>query len=171
MNVFDWDGPDGFPEIMKAGGFDAVIGNPPYLKEYTDRIPFALVKQTKLRKYYQGKMDLWYIFASLSIDLLRHNGLHSFIAQNNWITSAGASFLRKKILSESELIKFIDFKDFKVFTEAGIQTMIYVIRKNQVNKHIVNYIQFLEKKHLHSYFRTMYRVCARQISPIRKFYS
>ena len=145
VNAFDWDSKEGFGEIMKAGGFDCVIGNPPYVKEYTDRSPFELVKQTRLGKYYQGKMDLWYIFASLSIDLLRDNGFHSFIAQNNWITSAGASSLRQKILSEAELIKFVDFKDFKVFAEAGIQTMIYVVRKNQVNKHTVNYIQFFEK--------------------------
>ena len=31
INAFDWDGKDGFPEIMKNGGFDAVIGNPPYV--------------------------------------------------------------------------------------------------------------------------------------------
>ncbi len=40
INVFDWYGKDGFPEIMKSGGFDAVIGNPPYLysagQEYAD---------------------------------------------------------------------------------------------------------------------------------------
>ena len=33
INAFDWDGKDGFPEIMKNGGFDAVIGNPPYVRQ------------------------------------------------------------------------------------------------------------------------------------------
>lgn len=79
-------------------------------------------------------MDLWYIFACLSLDLLKVNGLHSFIATNNWITNSGASILREKILSEAQLLEFIDFGDYKVFETASIQTMVYLIKKTE-NKH------------------------------------
>jgi adenine-specific DNA-methyltransferase len=128
VKPFDWNA--AFSEIMKAGGFDVVIGNPPYIKEYTDRQPFHDLKGTKLYKYYQGKMDIWYIFACLSVDLLKEQGLHSFIATNNWITNSGASILRAKVLNETRMLKFTDFGDFKVFIQAGIQTMIYVLEKN-----------------------------------------
>ncbi|MBT9169279.1 MAG: Type IIS restriction enzyme Eco57I [Syntrophomonadaceae bacterium] len=146
INPFDWNSKSvGFGEIMNPshsplekrgseGGFDVVIGNPPYVKEYTNRQPFHDLRGTKLFKYYQGKMDLWYIFACLSLDLLKTGGLHSFIAPSNWITNSGASILREKILSESQLLEFIDFGDYKVFETASIQTMVYLIKKTE-NKH------------------------------------
>ncbi len=110
--------------------FDCVIGNPPYVKEYVNRHPFHDLRGTELAKYYQGKMDLWYIFACLSIDILKKGGLHSFIATNNWITNSGASILRQKVLAETQLREFVDFGDYRVFDTAGIQTMIYLLEKN-----------------------------------------
>jgi adenine-specific DNA-methyltransferase len=131
INPFDWESKStGFGEIMAAGGFDAVIGNPPYVKEYTNRQLFHDLQGTRLFKYYQGKMDLWYIFACWSLDLLKTGGFHSFIAPNNWITNYGASKLRDKILSESQTVEFVDFGDYKVFETAGIQTMIYLVKKS-----------------------------------------
>lgn len=118
-----------FPDIMKQGGFDIVIGNPPYVKEYVNRQPFHEVRGSQLARYYQGKADIWYIFACLAIDLLKPSGLHSFIATNNWITAAGASLLRQKVLSETQLHQFLDFGNYKVFEAAGIQTMIYTLEK------------------------------------------
>jgi adenine-specific DNA-methyltransferase len=143
INPFDWNSKStGFGEILNPsqspldkggskGGFDCVIGNPPYVKEYVNKEPFHDLKGTKLYKYYQGKMDLWYIFACLSLDLLKQGGLHSFIATNNWITNSGASILRKKILSEAQLLEFIDFGDYKVFETASIQTMVYLLKKTE----------------------------------------
>jgi adenine-specific DNA-methyltransferase len=69
LNPMNWE--DAFPEIIKNGGFDVIIGNPPYVKEYTDREPFEYMKLCKAKEYYQGKMDLWYAFACKSIDLLK----------------------------------------------------------------------------------------------------
>ena len=110
--------------------FDCVIGNPPYVKEYVNHQPFHDLRGTELVKYYQGKMDLWYVFACLSLDLLKKGGLHSFIATNNWITSSGASILRQKLLAETQLHEFVDFGDYRVFDTAGIQTMIYLLEKS-----------------------------------------
>ena len=146
INPFDWkDKKRGFGDIIQGGGFDVVVGNPPYLKEYTDTYQFNLIKQSKLKSYYQGKMDLWYLFACQSIDLLKENGLHGFIATNNWITSAGSSILRNKILLETQLKKFLDFADFKVFQSASIQTMIYILEKNKKENHQVDYLKILDK--------------------------
>ncbi len=129
INPFDYKAE--FPHIFKNKnpGFNAIIGNPPYLKEYTYRQPFHDLRGTRLYKYYQGKMDLWYIFACWSLDLLNKGGLHSFIAPNNWITNYGASKLRQKILSESNLKSFSDFGSYMVFQNTSIQTMIYLLEK------------------------------------------
>lgn len=125
-DAFDWK--TEFPET-KPGGFDVVIGNPPYLKEYTYRQPFEDVKRSKLAHYYQGKMDLWYLFACLGVDLLRPGGVLALIGTNNWPTSAGAQKLRRKLINETALLRFVDFGDFKVFQRAGIQTAVFVVEK------------------------------------------
>jgi len=134
-----------FCEIFKDGGFDAVIGNPPYVKEYENRKIFEEAKVV-MPQYYMGKMDIWYFFASKATDLLKDGGYHSFIAQNNWITSYGAKKLREKILSDSKIISFFDFNDYKVFADAGIQTMIYVVQKKRISKsYDVNYSKVTQK--------------------------
>ena len=112
-------------------GFDVVLGNPPYLKEYTSTEAFHDLRGTGMERYYQGKMDLWYLFACRSVDLLRRRGVHGFIATNNWPTQAGASKLRDKLLSETDLHLFFDFGPHQVFEQASIQTMVYVVQKTE----------------------------------------
>ena len=91
-------------------------------------------------------MDFWYLFTCHALDLLKEDGLHSFIAPSNWITSAGASILRNKILSDSKLISFFDFNDFKVFKEASIQTMVFVLEKKKLQKtYSMNYCKIIDK--------------------------
>ncbi|MBI2043344.1 N-6 DNA methylase [Candidatus Pacearchaeota archaeon] len=139
VNPFDWE--KAFP--FK---FDVIIGNPPYVKEYTNREIFEAVKKTDMSKYYQGKMDFWYFFTCKALDLLKDGGLHSYIAQNNWITSAGASILRNKILSDSKIISFFDFNEFKVFKEASIQTMVFILEKEKTNHaYSVDYFKVFDK--------------------------
>jgi len=139
INPFDWD-------VAFPFKFDVVIGNPPYVKEYTNRESFEIVKETDMKKYYQGKMDLWYFFTCKALDLLKDGGLHSYIAQNNWVTSMGASILRNKVLSDSKIISFFDFNEFKVFKEASIQTMVFVLEKQNPNKsYSVDYYKVLDK--------------------------
>ena len=110
-------------------GFDIVIGNPPYVKEYVNRHAFDGFRETS--PYYIGKMDLWYGFACHGIDLLSQSGHLCFIAQNNWTTSAGAKKLRDKIVRDTRILQLLDFNTYMVFENADIQTMIMLFEKNQ----------------------------------------
>ncbi len=144
INCFDWD--KEFSSIFKSGGFDIVIGNPPYVKEYTDREIFENIKKSKLVKYYQGKMDLWYFFVCFGLDILKDNGKLGFIAPNNWITNSGASILRNKILTDTKILKYVDFGDFKVFADAGIQTMVFILNKENISEdYQLDYYKVLNK--------------------------
>jgi tRNA1(Val) A37 N6-methylase TrmN6 len=111
-------------------GFDVVIGNPPYIKEYTDKSVFNGLRTSV---YYQGKMDLWYFFTCQGLDILKENGCLSFIAPNNWTTNSGASKMRNKIISDGKILKLLDFGSFMIFESADIQTMVFVIEKTQSN--------------------------------------
>lgn len=144
IKCFSWE--KEFSSVIKKGGFDIIIGNPPYVKEYTDRESFENVKKGNLAKYYQGKMDLWYFFVCFGLDILKENGKLGFIAPNNWITNAGASILRNKILTDSKILKYIDFGDFRVFLEAGIQTMVFILNKEKINEdYEIDYYKILNK--------------------------
>ena len=126
--------------------FDVVIGNPPYIKEYTNREIFETVKKSDMKKYYQGKMDFWYFFTCKALDLLKEHGLHSYIAQNNWVTSMGASILRNKVLLDSKIISFFDFNEFRVFKDASIQTMVFVLEKQKPSHaYLVDYYKIISK--------------------------
>lgn len=144
IKCFSWE--KEFSTVIKKGGFDIIIGNPPYVKEYTDRESFENVKKANLAKYYQGKMDLWYFFVCFGLDILKENGKLGFIAPNNWITNAGASILRNKILTDSKILKYIDFGDFRVFLEASIQTMVFILNKEKINEdYEIDYYKILNK--------------------------
>ncbi|AUS35856.1 type II restriction endonuclease (plasmid) [Microcystis aeruginosa NIES-2481] len=112
------------------GGFDVVIGNPPYIKEYEGKQIFDGLRDQDI---YQGKMDIWYLFASKGLDILKNNGLLSFIAQNNWVTSSGASKFRNKILRVAQIETLLDFSNYMIFDTVSIQTMIMLFRKSKEN--------------------------------------
>jgi len=132
-----------FPEVFKDGGFDMIIGNPPYIKEFVNKAAFDDLHNSP---YYQGKMDIWTLFGCVAIDLLKEGGILSFIAQNNWVSNAGASIFRNKILKEGELKSFIDFGEYKVFEGAGIQTMIFSFEKgNPSPKYSIDYLRVIDK--------------------------
>jgi hypothetical protein len=107
-------------------GFDVVIGNPPYFKENDDKHRFDGLRNLPC---YQGKMDVWYLFVDVGLGFLKADGVLSFIATNNWVTNAGASKLRNKILKEALLVSLIDFQDYMIFESASIQTMVMLLVK------------------------------------------
>jgi len=117
-----------------SDGFDIVIGNPPYIKEATNKGAFEGFKKSK---YYQGKMDLWYGFACVMLDNLKKNtGILTFIATNNWVTNAGASKFRSKITEDAQILQLIDFGNYKIFDSASIQTMVMLFK---ANSHLQDY--------------------------------
>jgi REP element-mobilizing transposase RayT len=113
-------------------GFDVVIGNPPYVKEYTHRNAFDGLRDSP---YYQGKMDLWYLFACKNLDITKSKtGLLCFIATNNWTTNAGASKMRSKILNDATIHLLLDFGSYMIFDSADIQTMVMLFKNYNANE-------------------------------------
>jgi hypothetical protein len=125
VNVFDWDGKDGFPEIMKAGGFDAVVGNPPYVRsrhiEEQHKTYLSIAYVTGL---YQP--DLFSFFVERGVKLLSLNGCLSFIIPNGFLTNTQYGPLRKFLLTQAKPEAIVDLKG-GVFANASVDTSIIVI--------------------------------------------
>lgn len=129
INPFDYR--VSFPKIFPKG-FDAIVGNPPYVKEgKIDKRIMEHIKNSYCAPYYQGKMDIWYFFVCNVLDLLKENGLLGYIAPNNWTTNSGASKLRNKVINDSKIVEMIDFGSYMVFEDASIQTMNFIFQKNK----------------------------------------
>ena len=88
-----------FADVFEQGGFDIVIGNPPYIGVKGHREIFEQVRLGNLGKYFIGKMDYLYFFFHLSLTMLKLNGVSSFITTNYYVTADGAVKLRNRVSS------------------------------------------------------------------------
>jgi len=118
-----------FSEVFKEkGGFDIVIGNPPYVR--IQDLPMMFVKALKsLYKSATGKFDLYICFSELAIKLKRNNGIVSLIMPNKFLHSNYGVGLRNLIVSEGLSMKMLDFDKSQVFTSATTYTAVYFFKK------------------------------------------
>lgn len=139
LDFFDWklDFPEIMnPEINASNGFDIVIGNPPYLGERKNKDVFYNVQKSKNGKYYLGRMDYFYFFFHVGIDLLKQKGALTFITTNYFVTAMGAKRLRTDLKSRTDLIKLINFNESKIFDSAYGQHNSIVLLRKEKNKRI-----------------------------------
>jgi len=102
-----------FGEVWEAqGGFDLVIGNPPYVRQESHT---TLSKEEKKQfETYRGNADLYVYFVERGMQLLREEGLFCYIVSNKWMRSGYGKPLREW-LKRQNLVELIDFKDLPVF--------------------------------------------------------
>jgi len=119
---------DVFPEVMKRGGFDAIVGNPPYRKERDSREFIADIKKSGFgRQHYEGKMDLWYFFLHRAIELTKPTGLISFIVPSYWLKGSGANKLRQHIRDRCTFVDVVDFAKNEIFDNVGGMHMTFAL--------------------------------------------
>ena len=138
VNVFDWK--QGFSEIMERGGFDCVIGNPPYLNIDNSWGKNDLKLEYLKSNYsniYNDKTDLLFYFVALSLDLSRNQ--IGMIISRAFIEAFKADKLRREILSRSQILEIIDFRNFNVFKGVGIATSIITLDCSRVGGNTVAY--------------------------------
>jgi predicted type IV restriction endonuclease len=122
INAFDWG--TAFSEIMKQGGFDAVIGNPPYggsvrpLRDY-------LISSYRAAEY---QIDTYQLFVERGIQLLRSAGRLGFIIPNPWLTNVSVTALRQLVVSETEIEQIVHFRR-PIFPRQTVDTEVVILRK------------------------------------------
>ena len=109
-----------FAKVFKdKGGFDIVIGNPPYVGEKGNKEIFRPIAKTGFgKRFYLGKMDLLYFFFHKGIDLTSNKGEIALITTNYFITATGAKKLRTDFKERTQIRKFINFDEYKIFESA-----------------------------------------------------
>lgn len=117
-------------DTLEAGGFDIVIGNPPYLGEKGNVQVFKDIKKTAFGKaHYEGKMDLSYFFTIKGLDLLKPNGNLTYLTTNYFITADGAVKYRKALRERTWFKYILNFNTYPIFKDApGQHNMIYMLK-------------------------------------------
>lgn len=144
--AFNWD--NEFIEIMNNGGFDVIIGNPPYVS--TKQIPPNEREYfwNKYKNILSSEMDLYelFMFKSLS-ELLKEGGYLGFITPNSFYSTTSFALLRSYLLSNFELIQVLDFPyRFYPFDDANTETCIHIYKKVSPTKNITKLMTAKKEK-------------------------
>ncbi len=123
VNVFDWDGKDGFPEIIRDGGFDAVVGNPPYGATFSESEGIYLNAGFESQNY---RLDSYLLFIERSLRLAKNKGRIAMIIPNTWLLNLQTTAIRKRLFSHTTVTEVVHFTK-KVFAQATVDTEIFVL--------------------------------------------
>lgn len=126
--AFDWQ--KEFPQVFEKGGFDVVIGNPPYFNIQTLGAKSKQVEyiQNEYSEIWQDKSDILFYFIYKALQLSK--GEIGFIVSNAFLFSDKAQKLRNKILEDGRLSKIVNFEQYMVFADASISSCITIFNKN-----------------------------------------
>lgn len=127
--AFDWQ--KAFPKVFEKGGFDVVIGNPPYV-----------VTSSTIYKDYVWNSDLYLMFYELIFkkNILKDDGIFSFITPRFFIVNKNCKNIREYLLKEVELLKIVETSPFE---DANTECIITIIEKRKTqNDSIVVYEDF-----------------------------
>ncbi len=126
VKTFEWS--DEFPDIMTAGGFDVVIGNPPWLMAGY-HIDNALDYLRNRFESATGKFDLYYVFIEQACRLVSDDGFLGMIVPNKFFHTKAASKLRSLLSKPKWIRSIIDFGDEQIFVGATNYSCILFLQK------------------------------------------
>lgn len=128
--AFNWQ--QAFPKVFEKGGFDVVIGNPPYVGTKQIDVNDRNYYWEKYKNLLFSEMDLYEIFLYKSVyELLIKDGILGFITPNSYYTNVSFRNLREYLLTNTNVISIIDFPyRFYPFDDVNTETAIIIIEKN-----------------------------------------
>jgi hypothetical protein len=154
-----------FSEVFSTkGGFDIVIGNPPYVRQEDIADPTGMVQDKKEYKNYLQEMvkldfpeyflpkttinaqsDLYTYFYIRALRLLNPKGIHTFICSNSWLDVGYGTWLQEFLLNRCPVELIIDNHAKRSFKSADVNTIISILhapQKKVDNGHIVRFVAF-----------------------------
>jgi hypothetical protein len=132
VHAFDW--PVQFASIMKAGGFDAVVGNPPYrmLQPHnTEEQELEYLKENYVAAEF--KIELFHLFLQRGVSLLKKYGYHGHIVPTTLLNNVYAESLRRWLM-ERCVIQNISVAEGRVFEDADVHTSVIIFKSEPSDK-------------------------------------
>ena len=127
-STIDWA--KAFPQVASEGGFDLVIGNPPYRRELNAKADFDLIAASPLgQRWRRPRMDLWHYFLHRGLNLLKPGGTICYIVNSYWTGSTAAKPLAARMSAETTLDEVLLFGATKLFRDVSGRHMVFRARK------------------------------------------
>lgn len=124
--AFDWK--TAFPGVFADGGFDVIVGNPPYIRQEW-LAPYKPHWKTAFKSF-DGVADIFTYFYEIGINFLRTNGRLGFITSGSWVRGNFGAPLRRFLAGTVAIDSMIDFGEYQPFEEAElIRPTIAILRK------------------------------------------
>ncbi|EHH1527055.1 class I SAM-dependent DNA methyltransferase [Campylobacter coli] len=131
-----------FPEILDDDGnfkgFDLIIGNPPYIRQ--EEIKELKNTLSKNYKVYKGTADIYTYFYELGFNVLKENGILSFITSNKYTRAGYGEALREFLLKNVKVLEYTDLNGIKVFDSATVDTSILCFEKSKSKDNKFKYL-------------------------------
>jgi hypothetical protein len=146
-NAFEWRFE--FPEILDPEGnfigFDAVIGNPPYIR--VQELDYDFIDYSKTRFSIAWKrVDISILFIELANSLLNKSGINAYITSNQFLSTEYGRNARKFLLEKCSIQKVLNFGDLPVFQNALTYVSIFILGKGVTKDFLYNKIVALSDK-------------------------
>ena len=126
LNPMDFN--DAFPDVTERGGFDSIVGNPPYGADFTSSEKQYFKNHYTYRK---GKPETYIYFLERALALLKNGGKLGYITPNAWLTNYYGVQIRQYILTSSSIDQVIDLEPTRVFPTAVVDTAITILTKGR----------------------------------------
>ena len=133
--AFHWH--NEFPQVFAKGGFDVVIGNPPYVNANDIKKNSTLDEYNYLKTKYKiakGTVDLYLFFFEKGLNILKRNGLLAYITPNRFLSASYGKAFREILLTDYKLLSLIDYSDKIVFADASTYPVITFIKNELPEK-------------------------------------
>lgn len=131
--AFDWTAE--FPKVMANGGFDVVVGNPPYVSAIEMNRHLPERDRTFMRRNYEtarGAVDLYIYFFERGIQVLKSGGKLGFITPNRWLSIPYGEALRTWLLKEVRVESMLNCSDSRVFPDAATYPVVTILTKTEM---------------------------------------
>ena len=135
--AFDWQ--KEFPKVFDKGGFDIVIGNPPYVNAIEIKKSYSQEEFKYLKSNYltaKGTVDLYIYFFEKGLSVMNTNGVLAYISPNRYLSASYGKALRNHILDNYSFYQLIDYSDKKVFEDASTYPVITMLQSRK-NKYVI----------------------------------
>lgn len=133
-NIFDWESEQGFSKVFEEkGGFDYIVGNPPYVevKHYNIDLPYMhQYIKTRFSSSKNGKVDLAIPFIERGIELLNPTGRLGYIVQKRYFKTEYGKKIREIITSSNYLSSVIDFETTSIFKDRITYVALLLLDKS-----------------------------------------
>ncbi|MBX9889030.1 MAG: N-6 DNA methylase [Flavobacteriaceae bacterium] len=129
--AFNWK--EQFPEVFAKGGFDVIIGNPPYVfarDNFRQEEKDFFVSKYVSAKY---QINTYLLFIEKSVHLIKSSGIYGLIIPNSWLMMYSGEGLRKFLLETNKINQIINLAGFS-FETANVETVILLAEKESSKK-------------------------------------